>query len=336
MSVADRDRRYCLLMPFLNEAADLPAVLASLERQRFDPARWRLVAIDNGSDDGSAALVEQALGSGRLRGRLTQAAVRSIPVALNRGLELVDPAEFVVRLDAHTLYDPDYIEAIDRAFESLPPAAWCVGAGPEPLPARDYQKALQVALYTNRFGLGPADFRRRSRTPVRVSTVYLGAFRPGVLQRLGGYDPRWLANEDCELSERLSASGGRTYRIPLSAGLIVTRGVGTTVRKFAKYGFWRAQTFRRYPRAIRLRHVVPPVVLASGLMVCLTPLRRCLAAAYAAYALGTILSRQPGERPAVTAGTLLFFPAVHVAYAAGLIAGAVHAPPALARPISSP
>ncbi|MDQ2858465.1 MAG: glycosyltransferase [Candidatus Eremiobacteraeota bacterium] len=333
---ASLHRRYCLLMPFLNEAADLPAVLASLERQRFDPARWRLIAIDNGSDDGSGALVEGAFRSGRIAGRLTHAAVRSIPVALNRGLELVDPAEFVVRLDAHTLYEPDYLEAIDRAFETLPLDAWCVGAGPEPLPAAEYQKALQVALYTNRFGLGPADFRRRSQASVRVSTVYLGAFRPGVLQQLGGYDPRWLANEDCELSERLTAAGGRTYRIPLRAGLIVTRGVGTTIKKFAKYGFWRAQTFRRYPSAIRLRHVIPPVVLGVGLLASLTPLGRGLFAAYAAYALGTVLSRQRGERPAVTAGTLLFFPAVHVAYAAGLIVGAIHAPPVIVRPGSPP
>jgi len=325
--VLSSERRYCLVMPFLDEAEHLSAVLTTLEAQTYDRAAWRLIAVDNGSTDGGPALVEAAFAGGGLRGTIVQAAIRSIPVALNAGLAHVSPDEAVIRLDAHTLYDPDYIATIDRAFKALPDDAWCVGGAPDPLAAAEFGKALQVALYTNRFGLGPADFRSAaSSEPVRVSTVYLGAWRPGILQRMGGFNDAWQANEDCELSERIAAAGGKTYRIPLRSKLIVTRGPATTIRKFGRYGFWRAQTFKRFPRAIRLRHVVPPVVLMGTVALACSGFRLALGALYLLYALGTIRSRQSGERWAVTAGSLVFFPLVHSAYALGLLVGAFRSP----------
>lgn len=319
--------RFSLIMPFLNEAEHLPGVLASLEKQTFPKDSWRLIAVDNGSLDGGQALVAEAIAQGRLRGELVHASVRSIPFALNAALARVCEDEFVIRLDAHTLYEPGYIAAIDAAFAALPDDAWCVGGAPNPLPAADFGRALQVALYTNRFGLGPADFRSGSVAgPVRVSTVYLGAWRPGVLQRLGGFNPAWRANEDCELTERIAACGGHVYRIPLQSSLIVTRGPLTTIRKFGTYGFWRAQTLRRFPRAIRPRHLIPPAALAVALGLAFSRARFALVPLYALYALGTIGSRQRGERVAVTAGSLVFFPLVHTSYALGLLVGIVRPP----------
>jgi succinoglycan biosynthesis protein ExoA len=319
-------------MPFLDEAAHLPAVLASLRAQTVDPARVRLIAVDNGSSDAGPAIVAAWIAEGPAEGLLVRDPVRSIPHALNAGLAYAAPDDIVVRLDAHTLYDERYLETIVTAFETLEDDVWCVGGAPTPGPATGYLRRLGEALYSNPMGLGPADFRAAvaGDAPVRrVSTVYLGAWRPGVLQRFGGFDERWAANEDCELTERLRAAGGAIARIPVRCGRISTRGPLATIRQWTRYGFWRAQTFKRYPQAIRPRHLIAPAALLGALALLASPRRTVLLPLFALYGSAVIALRRAGEPNAITAGSLLFFPLVHVGYAAGLLFGAVRAPRSL-------
>jgi succinoglycan biosynthesis protein ExoA len=321
--------RLACIMPFLNEAKHLPKVLASLEDQSLARERIFLIAVDNGSSDGGEALVAAWLARTGTAGTLVRADLRSIPHALNVGLSHVSEDDIVVRLDAHTIYDPTYLATIAEAFEELGPRAWCVGGAPTPAPAEDFSSALGEALYSNPMGLGPADFRHDADRVRQVSTVYLGAWRPGVLQALGGFDERWAANEDCELTERIAEVGGEVYRIPVHCGRICTRGPLATVRQWSRYGFWRAQTFKRYPTAIRARHVVAPGVLLAALGLLFSPLRLALLPLYVLYALAAIALRRSGERPLVTACSLVFFPFVHSAYAAGLMLGALRSPASL-------
>jgi glycosyltransferase involved in cell wall biosynthesis len=316
-------------MPFLNEARHLPAVLASLEAQEFPKERLYFVAVDNGSTDDGPQIVRDWFASSGIRGVVAVAEVRSIPFALNTGLAYATSSDVVVRIDAHTLYDPHYLGTIERAFATLEDDVWCVGGAPTPAPSDDFSSALGEALYSNPMGLGPADYRNNEEEIRRVTTVYLGAWRPGVLQRLGGFDVRWEANEDCELSERVAAAGGATARIPVKCGRICTRGPVATVRQWSRYGFWRAQTFRRYPSAVRPRHVLAPAALVLALGLLLSPLRLLLAPLYALYAFATIRLRRRGERSLVTAASLVFFPFVHCGYACGLIVGTLRTAKAL-------
>ena len=313
-------------MPFLNEARYLPQVLATIEAQTLPRERIFLIAVDNGSSDGGPAIVSGWLERTATAGTIVHHAVRSIPAALNAGLALASTGDIVVRLDAHTLYDPAYLATIDAAFAELGPEVWCVGGAPTPAPSVDWPSALGEALYSNPMGLGPADFRGTATEPRRVSTVYLGAWRPGVLQRLGGFDERWLANEDCELTERIAEAGGEVMRVPVRCGRICTRGPLATVRQWSRYGFWRAQTFKRYPSAIRARHIVAPAALVAALALLASPWRLALLPLYGLYALATISLRRKSETPPVTAASLVFFPLVHSGYSLGLIAGALRAP----------
>ena len=322
--------RIACIMPFYNEARHLPRVLASIEAQSFPRSALFFIAVDNGSTDEGRAIVAEWLERLGMAGTIVDARVRSIPFALNTGIAEAAQDDIVVRLDAHTLYGPDYLATIAQAFETLGADAWCVGGAPTPAPSDDFSSALGEALYSNPMGLGPADFRA-SEMMRRVSTVYLGAWRPGVLQRLGGFDERWLANEDCELTERIAEAGGSVMRIPVRCGRICTRGPAATVRQWSRYGVWRAQTFKRYPSAIRPRHVAAPAALLLVLALLLSPLRLVLLPLYAAYALATVLLRRRGERPLVTAATLVFFPLVHSGYALGLIVGALRTPATLRR-----
>jgi succinoglycan biosynthesis protein ExoA len=322
------DARIACIMPFLNEGAHLDAVLATIDAQTIDPARLFLIAVDNGSTDDGRAIFERWLDTRPHRGILLDAAVRSIPHALNVGLRAAAATDIVVRLDAHTLYDPRYLETIVDAFATLEDDVWCVGGAPTPAKADGWTRRLGEALYSNPMGLGPADFRQDGGVR-RVSTVYLGAWRPGVLQRLGGFDERWAANEDCELTERIRANGGAIARIPVRCGRIPTRGPVATIKQWSRYGFWRAQTFKRYPAAIRPRHVAAPAALLFALALLLSPWRLLLFPLYLLYAAATVRFRKAGEPASITAGSLLFFPLVHTGFASGLMVGALRTPDSL-------
>ncbi|HEY0381244.1 MAG TPA: glycosyltransferase [Candidatus Elarobacter sp.] len=311
--------RVCLVMPFRNEAEHLSSVLASLRAQTYDPARVELIAIDDGSEDGGAALVEAWLRETGWNGRVIRAESRSIPSSLNRALAHVAPDAYVIRLDAHSLYAADYIATIMTAFDDLPADVWCVGGSADPTDSSRFGRALHAALFTNPMGLGNADYRREQMRP--VSSVYLGAWRPGVLAKVGGYDTRWRANEDAELAERIREAGGIVVRVPARSYKIMTRGARAALVQWTRYGFWRAQTMVRHPRTLRFRHVAPTLAVLTAIALLASPARILFVPLYLAYAIATVACRPPGQRPIITLASLIYFPLVHAGYGCGILFG---------------
>jgi hypothetical protein len=169
-------------------------------------------------------------------------------------------------------------------------------------------------------GLGAAPYRF-AQTEREVPHVYLGAWRPGILQRLGGFDETWLANEDSELNERLRLAGGRVMRIAADCKYIITRGALGAVKQWHRYGYWRAQTIKRHPQSLRPRHFAPPLALVGGLILLATPMRPALLGLFALFCAATVAGRRPGEPAAVTLASCFFFPVLHAANGLGLIRG---------------
>ncbi len=314
----------CLVMPFHNEAAHLPAVLESLAAQTDGggrPLRLTLIAVDDRSTDGGAAIVARWLGEAGWAGEVVAVDARNIASALNRGLTRVPADAYVIRVDAHTLYASDYVGTIMNAFATLPDGVWCVGGNHELSPPTTFGRALHAALFSSPMGFGPADYRHFEEIRP-VSSVYLGAWRPGVLRKLHGYDERWRANEDAELAERIREAGGSVVRVPAHSRKILTRGARAALKQWTRYGYWRAQTIAHHPRSVRLRHVVPPVALLVALGLAVSPARIALVPLAAAYAVLTVVLRPAGQPAAVTAASCAYFPLVHAGYACGMLAGA--------------
>lgn len=309
-----------LVMPVYNEAADLPDVLRSLAAQTYPHQLFALTVVDGGSTDGSPDIVREWLATTDIAGKVLHNPRRTIPTSLNAGIAAAPAGDIIVRLDAHTTYEPDYLARIIDAFDALPPSVACVGGPVVPMRERRFDHALVSALYTNPMGLGGADFRS-VRAPRAARGVYLGAWRPGVVQAAGGFDEGFEANEDGELAARLRRAGFETYLVPALSAYRVKRGPLAAIRQWGKYGFWRAQTLRRHPRETRVRHLVPPLVLFGGLVLLATPLRPAVAAGYALYCAGVFANRPAGERWTVTLATCVFFPACQAAWSIGLLRG---------------
>lgn len=312
--------RFLLVVPAHNEAAHLPAVLASLAAQTLDRDCWRVVIVDDSSTDATAEIARAWLATERIAGEVMQVAARSIPRALNAGIALARANECIVRLDAHTIYGADYLARIDAAFTRLGAHVWMVGGAQIPAPAASFSHRLVVSLMTSRMGLGGAAFRTAT-VPQQTTSVYLGAFRPGVLARVGGYDERWQANEDAELAARIAAAGGEIWWIPLQSVYRVNRGPLKTLSQLARYGYWRGRTLRRHPHLARPRHTAPPVALLGASVLLARGAVRTVALGALVYGAAVIAQRPRDEARTITAAALVFFPLAHVAFAAGLLRG---------------
>ena len=309
-----------LLMPLYNEAADIGDVLASLSRQTYPLAATNVVIVDGGSTDGSREAAQRWLAESGASGVVIDNPRRTIPTSLNLGFAHARRGDIVIRLDAHTTYACNYVEAIVTAFAAEPATVACIGGAQLPRPETRFDLAVVTALYTNPLGLGGASFRQASQ-PVRARGVYLGAWRPGVVEAAGGFDERWVANEDGELAARIRKLGYETVLIPVRSEYRVKRGPWSAVRQWGRYGYWRAQTLLRHPGELRIRHLAPPVALIACALLLFTPLRGLVGPLYAVYFAGIFWKRDPGEPLRVTLATAVFFPACQLAWGIGLLCG---------------
>lgn len=211
---ADHVTTIGVLIPARNEAGVLAQTLDALLRQS-DPPETILI-VDDGSMDGSRALLEQRYGlasGGYGQFRSTRGAQLRLLAkpnsgkadSLNQAWPLLD-TEVVVTLDADTLLEPDAIQQLRAAFAHEPQLAACCGVL-TPRCAAGQRSGVGASLFEwfQRFEYLRAFLSRaawmQSDALLLVSGA-LAAYRREVLAHLGGYDRHSLV-EDYELIHRL-------------------------------------------------------------------------------------------------------------------------------------
>jgi glycosyltransferase involved in cell wall biosynthesis len=186
--------RWSVLVPFFNERALLPTTLASLAAQT---ERARVVLIDNGSTDGSAALaVAQCARLGLDHVLVTETRPGKVN-ALAAGLRHV-ATPLVATCDADTLYPAGYLAAAGRVLARedtvVAGAFFVAGDADEATRARAGRKIVATArLLRGQCHTGGAG----------------QAFRTDALRAAGGFDAdRWgWVLEDHEVIHRVLNRG---------------------------------------------------------------------------------------------------------------------------------
>lgn len=100
-----------------NSASDLAECLRSLEAQSLAPLE--IIVVDNGSSDGSGALVRQRFPSVQL---VANEQNLGFAPAVNQGIERAR-GEWVATLNNDTVADPRWIEQLQAAANAAPPTA---------------------------------------------------------------------------------------------------------------------------------------------------------------------------------------------------------------------
>lgn len=190
-----------VLMPVFNAERFLPEAIDSVRAQTLP--HWELLLIDDGSTDGSGAIIDAAVRLDPGRIRVLRHANCGMGESLNRGMQAAR-SEWIARMDADDVMFPERL-ARQWAFAQAHP---------------DVRVTSCLATYLNadgqRFGktaahlLTAADFDRAC-----AQGEAIGLLHPGVLMRrsavlsVGGYRGQFWPADDIDLWARLAEAGHR-------------------------------------------------------------------------------------------------------------------------------
>jgi succinoglycan biosynthesis protein ExoA len=311
-----------IIVPCYNEERTIGLLLQAILDQSVKPAALEVILADGGSTDRTAAVARAfAEQHPQLCARVVENPARAIPAALNRAIEIAR-GEVIIRLDAHSIPQPDYVEQCLRVLEAT--SAANVGGVWEIHPSAPTWIARGVAAAaSHRLGAGDARYRT-SGAAGEVDTVPFGAYPRAWLDRVGPYDESLLTNEDYEYNVRLWQAGGKVWFDPSIRSIYFARAtLGDLARQYARYGHWKARMLRRYPGTLRWRQALPPAfVLATiflGLAAAWLPLARwLLALQWALYAVALVaagvLQAVRRRDPAVAVGMPQALAVMHLAW----------------------
>jgi GT2 family glycosyltransferase len=185
---------------------------------------------------------------------------RIVSTGLNRAIYL-SRSEFIVRMDAHTVYQPDYVI---RCLEALQANNAANAGGPQRSRATDFwQRAIHAGFHSS-FASGGADFRDDDyRGP--VDTVPYGCWRRKFLLSIGLFDETLVRNQDDELNMRVRQAGGIVWQDPAIVSWYSPRTtLGGLFRQYLQFGFWRVRVLRKHPGSASVRHFIPAAAALSG------------------------------------------------------------------------
>jgi succinoglycan biosynthesis protein ExoA len=251
-----------VIVPCYNEQATIRLLLESLCQQSFKPGDFDVIIADGQSTDQT---LEQVAAFQKENPDLTVQVVvnekRTIPAGLNRAISSAH-GEFIVRLDAHSMPDQDYLA---RCVKNLQDGLGeVVGGVWEIRPGNASWMAKSIAIAASHpLGVGDALYRYTDQ-PRETDTVPFGAFRRSLVEKVGFYNEDLLTNEDYEFNTRVRQAGGKIWLDPSIRSVYFARSNFLALaRQYWRYGYWKLRMLRKFPGTIRWRQALPPLFVAS-------------------------------------------------------------------------
>jgi glycosyltransferase involved in cell wall biosynthesis len=249
-------------MPILNEERHLEEAVSAVLGQDY-PGRVELVLALGPSQDRTDEIA-RGIADRDPRVRTVANPSGRTPDALNAAIgALSADVEVVVRVDGHGILDTGYV---GTAWEILrETGAANVGGVMHAEGVTTFERAVAAAM-TSRLGVGNAAFHTGGAAGP-ADTVYLGVFRREWLDRMGGYDGRFVRAQDWELNHRIRQAGGLVWFSPrLRVTYRPRPTLATLARQYRDYGRWRRVVAREHPGTINVRYLAAPtaLVLVAG------------------------------------------------------------------------
>ena len=251
-----------VIVPVRNDKDLLAEALQSVAGQDY-AGPMEVIVADGSDGPATADMIKQRFPQFRVLANPQH----STPTALNLAWRAASH-EIIVRCDSHSVLPPDYIRLAVQALERN--GAANVGGFQIPLGGSTaFAQALQL-VFNSPLGAGDARYRVGGEAGP-VDTVYLGVFRRSALQAVGGFDDRFIRNQDYELNWRLRERGESVWFDPnLTVGYVPRSSFPALARQYFEYGYWKREMLREHPRSLRLRQAAVPLLLGglglSGLL----------------------------------------------------------------------
>jgi len=247
-----------IILPIRNEAHYISRCLDAVTTQDYPREQIEILVVDGMSDDGTRAIVSEFCGRDA-RVTLLDNPHGIVPTALNIGLARARGA-IIVRVDGHTVIAGDYVSRCVEAFAAS--SADNVGGSMCATSDTDIGQAI-VCATSSPFGVGNARFHY-AKTPGWVDTVYMGAYRCEVFERIGNFDEELVRNQDDEFNFRLIQAGGKIWLDPRIRSQYFSRATFRGLwKQYFEYGFWKVRVMQKHHRPASWRHLAPGALVLA-------------------------------------------------------------------------
>jgi glycosyltransferase involved in cell wall biosynthesis len=229
---------FSVIVPAYNAAGVIGACVRALAQQSVPRDGYEIVVVDDGSDDATAEVAREAGAD-----RVVRVPHGGPAVARNAGIAAARGA-LVLFTDADCEPNPAWIAQMTAPF-----------ADPEVMGAKGTYRTRQRSLIARLVQLEfEIRYARMAALP-RIDFVdtYAAAYRRDLLLAHNGFDAAFPipSAEDVDLSFRLAREGHKLVFVP--EAWVWHRhpaSLGRYLARKARFGYWRALLYRRYPDKI--------------------------------------------------------------------------------------
>jgi cellulose synthase/poly-beta-1,6-N-acetylglucosamine synthase-like glycosyltransferase len=311
-----------IALPCRDEEATIEARIRAVQAQDWPRDRLEILVADGMSIDATREILSR-LAAEDDRIHVVENPARVPAAGLNECIRRAR-GEFVVRMDARADYAPDFVRQCASALERT--GADNVGGPARPGGRSFFQRCVAAALRSP-LGVGGSPYPPE-RGEGWVDSVWPGAFRRDVFERVGLFDPNAVTDEGAELDLRIANAGGGVYVSPdIGVFYHPRETMRALARRTFEIGRGRARTLLKHRRFLSWRPAVPFLWLVGEAALLVTsPWHPLGSWTLAAYALATGAEAvRVGRREGALAVPVVWaiFPVLHVAHGAGFATGLV-------------
>jgi glycosyltransferase involved in cell wall biosynthesis len=316
-----------VIMPIRNEEDFIARTLGAVLAQDYPHDKMEVLIADGMSTDGTRAIIARLAAASDVAVHVLDNVARIVPTGLNLALERAK-GEIIVRVDGHTIIAPDYVSACVFTLETM--EADNVGGRMDAVADGPFGEAIALAT-SSPFGVGGARFHYAEKD-VLVDTVYMGAWRREVFERIGLFDEELVRNQDDEFNYRLRAHQGKiVLSTTIRSEYHNRNSLRALWKQYFEYGYWKVRVMQKHRQQMRPRQYVPPafvaVVLGGALFMPFSrALRRLWLALLGVYALANaVASLWVASRKGIDSllRMPMTFATLHFAYGSGFLLGLI-------------
>jgi len=245
-----------IIIPTKNNADILEKCLKSICNVDYSKGEVEVIIVDGYSTDGTVEIAR------KYRCKVVYEETGTIGGARNIGVKH-SSGDYIVFTDADCIVDRDWLKSLIGEFKDEKVAS--VG-GPNVTPEDDTEFAKCVGVV---LGLLSKPGARYAFNADRVLEVYHNptcnsAYRRGVFQEVGGFNPKLVTCDDEELDYRIREKG---YKILFTPHARVYHYRRPTWKRFAKmawnYGVGRGQVIKLHRKWVKWYYCTPSVLILS-------------------------------------------------------------------------
>lgn len=253
--------KVAVIIPTLNEEKFIARCLDSVIEQSYPFRDMDVMVVDGGSNDRTREIVEE-YGRKYINIRFIHNPGRIQSIAFNIGVVNSD-APYIVRLDAHALYKPYYIEGCIKGLEGDSKRG-NVGGQWDIQPQNDSLWAITNAILNySKFGIGGASYRIGAKAG-DVDTVPFGSFPRTMIEKIGGMRDDLPRGEDNEFNSRIKRAGYSIYFDPAIECIYYARPtLKASCRQMYANGESIGHLFYVDRDSIGLRHMIPLIFVVG-------------------------------------------------------------------------